>query len=305
MSEPKIKVIGVGGSGCNTVSRMTKDTLKGVELIAVNTDAQILKTISAPKKVLIGEKATGGLGTGMDVNLGKKAVLESKEKIKELVKGADMVFITAGLGGGTGSPAAPIVAEITKDLGILTIGAFTLPFSFEGAQRKRIANSALKKLKGKVDTLLVIPNDKLLKLIDKETSVADAFSICDQVLKDAVEGVTNLIIVPGIINVDFADIKTIMKNSGRALFGTGRGEGKNRAVVAAKQAINSSLVNFSIKKAKGILFNVTGKNISLSEVEKAAEVITRKADSNAEVIFGMVQDSKFKKGELKILFLLW
>ncbi len=296
----KIKVVGVGGSGTNTVSRMAKCLIRGVDLIAVNTDAQSLRFCKAQKKVLIGENITKGRGAGMDVSLGEKAAKESKGKIEELLKEADMVFIACGLGGGTASPAAPIIAEVVKNLGILTIAVVTKPFSFEGAQRKRIANSALKNLKDKVDTLLVISNDKLLKLVNEKTKVSDAFWICDEILREAVQGITDLILVPGIINVDFADIKTIMKNSGRALFGVGRAKGEKRATEAALSAINSPLLDFSITGAKAVLFNVSGPDLTLSEIVEASEVITKNLNSQAQIIFGAVQDRKLKKGEIKI-----
>jgi len=295
-----IKVVGVGGSGTNTVSRMAKCLIRGVDLIAVNTDAQSLRFCKVKKKVLIGENITKGRGAGMDVSLGEKAVKESKGKIEELLREADMVFVACGLGGGTASPAAPIIAEVVKSLGILTIAVVTKPFSFEGAQRKRIANSALKNLKDKVDTLLVISNDKLLKLVNEKTKVSDAFWICDEILREAVQGITDLILVPGIINVDFADIKTIMKNSGRALFGVGRAKGEKRATEAALSAINSPLLDFSITGAKAALFNISGSDLTLSEIAEAAEVITKNLNSQAQIIFGAVQDKKLKGGEIKI-----
>ncbi len=300
MAKPKIKVLGIGGSGCNTVSRMAKDRLKGVELIALNTDAQVLDSCSVRKKILIGRNITGGLGAGMDVSLGEKAAQESKNRIKDVLKGADMVFITSGMGGGTGSPTAPVVAGIAKNLGILTVATVTTPFSFEGAQRKKVATEALKKLKGKVDTLLIIPNDKLLSQIDEETTVSEAFLTCDDVLRQAVQGITDLVAVPGIINVDFSDVKTIMKNSGRALFGIGTAKGEERAIKAAKRAINSPLLDFSIEGAGGILFNVSGKNISLAEIREAAELITEQADKKAEIIFGAIEKRSLKKNEIKI-----
>ncbi len=296
----KIKVIGIGGSGSNTVSRMVKCHVQGVELIAINTDVQSLRSCKAPKKILIGEKITKGLGTGMDVALGEKAAQESKKEIREVLKGADMVFITSGLGGGTGSPVSPIVAEIAKSLGILTIAVVTKPFSFEGAHRKRIANLALKNFKEKVDTLLVIPNDKLLKLVNERTKVSDAFWICDEVLREAVQGITDLILIPGIINVDFADVKTIMKNSGQAFFGVGKAKGESRSITAAISAINSPLLDVSITGAKGVLFNVSAQDLTLFEVTEAAGIITKNVNPRAQIIFGAVQDKKLKKGEIKI-----
>ena len=296
----KIKVIGVGGSGSNTVSRMVKCRVQGIELIAINTDVQALRSCKAPKKILIGEKITKGLGTGMDVSLGEKAAQESKKEIREVLKGADMVFVTSGLGGGTGSPVSPVVAEIAKSLGILTIAVVTKPFSFEGAHRKRIANSALKNFKEKVDTLLVIPNDKLLKLVNEKTKVSDAFWICDEVLREAVQGITDLILIPGIINVDFADVKTIMKNSGQAFFGVGKAKGESRSITAAISAINSPLLDVSITGARGVLFNVSAQDLTLFEVTEAAGIITKNVNPRAQIIFGAVQDKKLKKGEIKI-----
>ncbi len=296
----KIKVVGVGGSGSNTVSRMTKCQIRGVELIAINTDMQTLRVSRASKKVLIGENITKGLGTGMDVVLGEKAANESREKIEEILKGAEMVFITCGLGGGTGSAASPIVAEIARSLGALTVAVVTTPFLFEGSQRRKIANTALEKLKGKVDTLLVVPNDKLLKLITEKTNVSDAFWICDEISREAVEGITDLIFTPGIINVNFADIKTIMQNSGRALFGVGKAKGENRVVEATNLAINSPLLDFSIEGAKSILFSVAGRDLTLFEINEAAKIITKNADSRAQIIFGAIEDKKLKDGEIKI-----
>jgi len=297
---PQIKIIGVGGSGSNTISRMAKFDMQQVELIGVNTDAQALHFCKATKKILIGKNTTRGLGTGMDMNLGKLAAEEDKEEILKNLKGADMIFITCGLGGGTGSGAAPIVAEISKSLGILTIAVVTTPFSFEGEQRKKIAEKAMENLKEKVDSLLIISNDKLLKIIDEKTTVSNAFSICDDVLREAVQGITDLILVPGIINIDFASLASIMKNSGNALFGVGRASGPDRAVQAALAAINSPLLDFSIKGAKGVLFSVFGNDVTLNEISKSAEVITKNVDSKAQIIFGAVKDNTLKKGEMKI-----
>ncbi|MEK7562424.1 MAG: cell division protein FtsZ [Patescibacteria group bacterium] len=297
---PQIKVIGVGGSGSNTVSRMAKFDIQGVELIAVNTDAQALHFCKAKLKILIGKEITKGLGTGMDINLGKMAAEENKEELSKAIKGADMVFITCGLGGGTGSGAAPIIAEIAKDFDVLTIAVVTTPFSFEGAQRKKIADTALENFKNKVDSLLVISNDKLLKIIDEKTTVANAFYICDEVLKEAVQGITDLILAPGIINIDFASVLSIMKNSGHALFGVGKAFGENRAIEAANKAINSPLLDFSIKGSKGVLFNASGQDITLNEIQEAAKVITKNVDPKAQIIFGAVKDNTLKKGEIKI-----
>ena len=297
---PQIKVIGVGGSGSNTVSRMAKFDIAEVELIAVNTDAQALHFCRAEKKILIGKEITKGLGTGMDVNLGRQAAEESKEELSEIIKGSDMVFITGGMGGGTGSSAAPIIAELSKGLGILTIIVVTTPFSFEGSQRKEVADKALENLKGRVDSLLVIPNDNLLKIIDEKTTVANTFSMCDEVLREAVQGVTDLILVPGIINIDFASVVSVMKNSGHALFGVGRAQGENRAVIAAEAAINSPLLDFSIKGAKGVLFSVSGNDVTLNEIQEAAKIITKNVDPKAQIIFGAVKDNSLRKGEIKI-----
>jgi len=304
--QPKIKVIGVGGSGSNTISRIAKfqkplDAGKQeVELLAMNTDAQALHFSRADKKILLGKDITQGLGTGMDAGLGKKAAEEARQEISENIKGADMIFITCGLGGGTGSGASPVVAEISKELGILTIGVVTLPFSFEGAERKKIAEGSLKNLKEKVDSLLVISNDKLLKVINEKTTVSDAFLMCDDILREAVQSITNTILVPGIINIDFASVISIMKNSGQALFGVGRASGENRATHAAELAISSPLLDFSIKGAKGVLFSVSGNDVSLTEIKEAARIITENVDSGAQIIFGAVKDNDLKKGEIKI-----
>ena len=292
--------MGVGGSGSNTVSRMVKFQMQEVELLAVNTDAQALYFSNADKKLLIGKALTNGLGTGMDADLGKKSAEESKQEILENFKGSDMVFVTCGLGGGTGSGASPIIAEISKSLGILTIAVVTTPFSFEGLERKKIAEQALENLKGKVDSLLVISNDKLLKIIDEKTTVSNAFSICDDILREAVQSITDLILVPGIINIDFASVLSIMKDSGHTLFGAGRASGANRAVRAAETAINSPLLDFSIKGAKGVLFLAAGNDVTLNEIQEAAKVITKNVDSRAQIIFGAVKDNNLKKGEIKI-----
>ena len=296
----KIKVLGVGGSGSNTVSRIAKFNTKDVELVAINTDAQALHFCKVPKKILIGKNITKGLGAGMDTSLGKLAAEENKEEIKEALMGSDMVFITCGLGGGTGSGAAPIISDIAKSLGILTVAVVTTPFSFEGEQRQQISKKAIENLKGKVDSLLIISNDNLLKIIDETTTVSNAFEICDDVLRQAVQGITDLILTPGIINVDFASVVSVMKNSGQALFGTGKAEVENRAVEAATKAISSPLLDFSIKGSRGILFNASGNDISLNEIKAAAKVITENVDPGAQIIFGAVKDATLKKGEIKI-----
>lgn len=297
---PKIRVVGVGGSGSNTIARIAKFDVRGVELMAVNTDAQALHFCKVPKKILIGSKVTRGLGAGMDAQVGRAAAEENIAELQEAIKGADMVFVTCGLGGGTGSGAAPVIAEISKNLGILTVAVLTTPFSFEGEQRQKIAKTAIEDLKGKVDSLLIISNDKLLKVIDEKTTVSGAFELCDDVLRQAVQGITDLILAPGIISIDFASVVSIMKNSGQALFGTGKAIGENRAIQAATQAINSPLLDFSIKGSKGILFNASGQDVTLNEIQAAAKVITEHVDTKAQIIFGAVKDSTLKKGEIKI-----
>jgi cell division protein FtsZ len=297
---PQIKVIGVGGSGSNTITRMEKCSIYGIELVCVNTDAQALHFCKANKKILIGKNVTKGLGTGMDVSLGKKAAEESREELKEIITGSDIVFITCGFGGGTGSGATAVISEIAKELGILTIVVVTTPFSFEGSQRKKVAEDALKNIKGKADSIILISNDNLLKIINEKTTVQNAFLICDQTLMEAVQGIASLILNQGLINIDFASIVSILKNSGRALFGVGRSSGKNRTVDAANEAINSPLLDFSIKGSKGILFSVSGQDVTLNEIQEAAKVITKNADPKAQIIFGAVKDSTLKKGEIKI-----
>ncbi|PIP25121.1 MAG: cell division protein FtsZ [Candidatus Nealsonbacteria bacterium CG23_combo_of_CG06-09_8_20_14_all_36_12] len=297
----KIKVIGVGGSGSSAVSRMMRCKLQGVDLIAINTDAQDLHHKKANLKLQIGKTVTGGLGAGMNPELGRAAAEENRGEISEILNGADMIFITCGLGGGTGSGASPIVAEEAKKQGALTIAVVTKPFSFEGTQRTQIAEDGLFSLKDRVDALLIIPNDKLLGIIDSKTSLLSAFWICDEVLRQAVQGISDLIVLPGIINVDFADIKSIMENSGSALMGVGRARGKNRAVEAAQAAINSPLLDISIEGARGVLFNVSGReDMTLAEINEAAKVITEVVDPDAKVIFGAVQDERLRKRELKV-----
>ncbi|MCX6760522.1 MAG: cell division protein FtsZ [Candidatus Nealsonbacteria bacterium] len=299
--ETKIKVIGVGGSGSNAVNRMARSKIKGVELIVVNTDAQDLAKARADLKIRIGKKTTQGLGSGMDPETGRKSAIENRQEIIDALKGADMVFITCGLGGGTGSGAVPVIAEIAKELGILTLAVITTPFSFEGRVREKIAVDAYKKLKEKVDTLISISNNKLLSTLDPSISLLDAFWACDDVLRQAVQGISDLILLPGIINVDFADVKAIMANAGSALFGVGKAQGEKRAERAALAAINSPLLDVSPKGAKGLLFNISGgKDISLSEIDEVAKVITREINPGAKVIFGAVQDEKLQKGEIKV-----
>ncbi len=296
----KIKVVGVGGSGGSAINRMVRSRIKGVEFLAINTDVQALHHSQANTKLHIGKTTTRGLGTGMDPELGEKAAEESQNDIRDLLKEADMVFVTCGLGGGTGTGAAPIVANIAREAGALTVAVVTKPFSFEGAQRREIAERGLNSLKDKVDAIVTIPNDRLLQIIDKKTSLLEAFKICDEVLKQGVQGIAELITVPGLINVDFADVKTIMKETGSALMGIGQGSGDNRAVEAAKAAIASPLLEVSIEGAKGILFTVVGgPSLGMHEVNEAAKIITQSADPGAKVIFGAVIDEEMKD-EVKV-----
>jgi cell division protein FtsZ len=296
----KIKVVGVGGSGGSAINRMMRSKIRGIDFVAINTDAQALHHNAAPHKIHIGKTTTRGLGAGMDPDLGRKAAEENADEIHDNLKGSDMVFITCGLGGGTGTGAAPIVAEIAKDVGALTVGVVTKPFSFEGAQRRQIAEQGFVELRDKVDTIITIPNDRLLQIIDKKTSLLDAFDTVDDVLRQGVQGIAELITVPGLINVDFADVKAIMENQGSALMGIGQAAGENRAVDAAKAAIDSPLLELSIEGAKGILFTVTGgENLGMHEVNEAARVITGSADGNAKIIFGAVVDPELKD-EVKI-----
>lgn len=296
----KIKVLGVGGSGGSAINRMIRSKIRGVEFIAINTDAQALNSNAATRKVHIGRATTKGLGAGMDPELGAQAAEESEENIREAIDEADMIFITCGLGGGTGTGAAPIVADIAREAGALTIAVVTKPFSFEGAQRRNIAERGLDNLIDKVDTIITIPNDRLLQVIDKKTSLLDAFAIVDEVLHQGVQGISEIITIPGLVNVDFADVKAIMKDAGSALMGIGRSSGENRAVEAARAAIDSPLLDLSIKGAKGVLFTITGgSDLSMHEVNEAAEVITSSIDQNAKVIFGAVIDESLGD-EIKI-----
>jgi len=298
--QPIIKIVGIGGSGSNTISRMGKLQLDGIELVAINTDSQALHYSRADKKILIGQDITRGLGTGMNADLGRQSAEESRVDILESLNGADMVFITCGLGGGTGSGAAPIVAGLAKELNILTIAVVTTPFFFEGLERRKIAEKAIENFKGNVDSLLIISNDRMIKIIDEKTTVSNAFLICDEVLEQAVKGITDLILAPGIINIDFPSIISILKSSGRAMFGTGRAIGENRAVLAAEKAIASPLLDFSMQGAKGVLFSVSGNDITLNEIKLAANVVTKNADSKAQIVFGAVRDKTLLKGEIKV-----
>jgi cell division protein FtsZ len=282
-----IRVIGVGGGGSNAVNRMIRAEMMGVEFIACNTDAQALLQSDAPHKIRIGDKVTRGLGAGGDASIGQRAAEEDRDKIADAIVDSDMVFITAGLGGGTGSGAAPVVAELAKDTGALTIGVVTKPFSFEGSRRKLVAEKASEELKAKVDTLITIPNDRLRDVVQKNTSIVDAFRIVDDVLRQGVAGISDIITVPGLINLDFADVRAIMKDAGSALMGIGRATGENRALEAARQAVASPLLETNIAGAQGILFNITGSsNLTLWEVTEAAEEIRAAADPEANIIFG-------------------
>ncbi len=296
----KIKVVGIGGSGGSVINRMVDSGISGVEFISINTDVQALHYNKASKKLHIGKSITRGLGAGMNPELGKQSAEESQNEIRDTLKDTDMVFVTCGMGGGTGTGAAPIIAEIARDLGALTVAVVTKPFSFEGAQRKNIAERGLSELTDKVDTVITIPNDKILQVVDKKTSLLDAFMVVDDVLRQGVAGIAELITVPGLINVDFADVKAVMANAGSALMGIGQASGENKAIEAAKTAINSPLLEMSIEGARGILFTITGgSNLSMIEVNEAAKVITSSADDDAKVIFGAVINEKLKD-EIKV-----
>ncbi len=289
-----IKVIGVGGGGNNAVNRMIAGGLQGVEFLAVNTDAQALLLSQAPNRIQIGGKLTKGLGAGANPEIGEKAAQESRDELLKALKGADMVFVTAGMGGGTGTGAAPIVAECAKEIGALTVGVVTKPFAFEGRRRQSQAEQGIAKLKEKVDTLITIPNDRLMQVVSKNTPIVEAFRIADDVLRQGVQGISDLIAVPGLINLDFADVKTIMLEQGSALMGIGTGTGDNRAMMAAEAAIRSPLLETSIEGAKGVLLNITGgTSLGLHEVNEAAEIISRAADPEANIIFGAVINEKF------------
>ena len=291
-----IKVIGVGGAGNNAVNRMVDSGIKGVEFIAVNTDRQALVTSKAASKIQIGEKITRGLGAGANPDIGAQAAEESKAEITDALRGADMVFVTAGMGGGTGTGAAPIVAQCAKEMGILTIGVVTKPFTFEGKKRLSQAERGIESLKGNVDTLVVIPNDKLLQVIDRKTSIVEAFKMADDVLRQGVQGISDLIAIPGLVNLDFADVKTIMLNTGMAHMGIGRASGENRAEDAAKQAVQSPMLETSIEGARGVIINITGgNNLGLHEVNTAAELIQRSVDPEANIIFGAVIDESLEE----------
>ena len=297
----RIMVIGIGGSGKNAINHMINSKVKGVSFICMNTDTQDLHHSLAEKKIHIGKNLTKGLGAGMNPEVGKKAAEETKSEIQDVIKGADMIFIACGMGGGTGTGAAPIVARAAKEQGILTVAVVTKPFFFEGNHRMKIAEKGIEDLAKEVDAIIIIPNDKLIQLADKTTNFKDAFASCDNVLRQAVEGISDLITTPGIINVDFADIRAVMSDAGSALMGIGLASGDGRAPKAALQAINSPLLEISINGAKGVLFAISGgDDITIHEIQEAAKIITESIDKDAKVIFGTIRDEKLKKGELKV-----
>lgn len=297
----RIKVIGVGGGGTNAINHMIDAKITGVEFIAVNTDTQDLHHSDASKKIHIGKNLTKGLGSGMNPEIGQAAAEETKAEIQEAIKGADMVFVAAGMGGGTGTGASPIVARISKEQGILTIGVVTKPFGFEGDQRRRIADAGIEELEKEVDALITIPNDRLLSIAGDDMSFKDAFSISDDILKQAVEGISELITTPGIINIDYADIRTTLSDTGAAFMGIGRASGENRGKDAALEAINSPLLDIAIDGAKGVLFAISGgDDLTMNEVNEIASIITESIDPTARVIFGTIRDNKLKKNEIKV-----
>ena len=297
----RIRVVGVGGSGGNTINHMVDTHVQGVDFIAVNTDSQDLHKSKAKKKIHIGKTLTRGLGTGMNPDMGKQAAEETREEIQDAIKGSDMVFVTCGMGGGTGTGAAPVVAKIARELGALTVGVVTRPFVFEGAQRSRLAEQGIGELRKAVDALIMIPNDKLLAIVNRDTGVKNAFAMCDDILKQAVEGISDLITTTGIINVDFADVRTIMQNAGSALMGIGIAMGEKRAENAARAAINSPLLDVSIHGARGVLFSIAGgDDLGMLEIQDAANVITEAIDPDAKVIFGAVTDETLKKGQVRV-----
>ncbi|MFA6428846.1 MAG: cell division protein FtsZ [Candidatus Buchananbacteria bacterium] len=296
----KIKVVGVGGSGSSAVNRMVQAKIRGVEFLVVNTDVQALHSALAPVKIHIGKTTTRGLGAGMNPEMGRQSAEENQNELRESLKGADMVFITCGMGGGTGTGAAPLVASLAKEAGALTVAVVTKPFTFEGAQRMQIAEKGLQELMEQVDAIVTIPNDRLLQIVDKKTPLTEAFKICDEILRQGVQGISELITMPGLINVDFADVAAIMQGAGTALMGIGRAKGDNRALEAAKAAVASPLLEISIDGAKGILFTIAGSSdMSMHEVNEAARIITENADGGAKIIFGAVIDESLKD-EMKI-----
>ncbi len=297
----RIKVIGAGGSGCNAVNHMINSKVKGVDFIVVNTDAQDLHHSPAKHKVHIGKSLTRGLGSGMDSSIGKQAAEEQLEDIQDALTGADMVFITCGLGGGTGTGSAPVIAKAARESGALTVAIVTLPFGFEGKRRREVADAGLLELREVVDSIIVVANDKILETVEKNTGLKEAFATCDDILRHAVEGISDLITKQGVINVDFADIRTVMESAGSALMGIGEASGENRATQAAKEAINSPLLDVSIDGATGVLFAISGNDdLGMHEIQEAADEITKAADPNAKIIFGSILDETLKKGVVKI-----
>lgn len=304
MSPAKIKVVGVGGGGGNAVSRMCEDFMRGVEFVAINTDAQDLDCCLAKSKIHIGKSLTRGLGTGMNPDLGKQAAEENRSEIAAALEGSDIVFITAGLGGGTGTGAAPIVSEVAKQIGALTIAVVTKPFAFEGSQRMRLAQEGLLKLKDKVDALIVVPNDRIFSVIEKDTSILKAFQAIDDVLRNAVQGIVDVIVMPGMINLDFSDLRVIIQDAGMAIIGVGSGTGTERASIAVNQAINSPLLEASIDGAKGVLFGIFGgRDMKMNEVNEVARLIAEAADPSAKIIFGAYHDRRLKDRELKVVLI--
>lgn len=300
-SAARIRVVGIGGSGKNAVNHMVNSKVKGVDFVVVNTDAQDLQQSSARTKIHIGKNLTRGLGAGMNPAVGKRAAEETQSEMQDVLRGSDMVFITCGMGGGTGTGAAPVVAKIAKDSGALTVAVVTKPFSFEGQQRMRLAEQGLEELRKEVDAMIVIPNDRLLAVVDRDTTVKSAFTMCDEVLRQAVEGVSELITTPGNINLDFADIKAVMEDAGSALMGVGIAVGEKRAEEAARAAINSPLLDISINGAKGVLLSIAGgEDLGLLEVQAAAQIVTESIDKNAKVIFGTSKDERLRKGEIRV-----
>lgn len=297
----KIKVIGVGGSGSNTIVRMKKWRMPGVELIAVNTDVQDLRAKSADRKIQIGRKVTGGLGAGMDPEMGRAAAEESRAELEKMLRGADMVFIACGLGGGSGTGASPVLAELAQSMNILTVAAVTTPFSFEGEPRSRVARAGLEKLRSHVDTLLVVPNDKLLDLVDEKTSLLNAFALCDQALHNAIQGITDLIVSSGDINVDFAALRSVIRKAGPALFGIGEARGKNRAVNAIKSALDSPMLDFSMEGARAALLNIASRgDLTLAEVEAITHRVRQSIEPAASLVFGTSLDKELKSGTIRV-----
>jgi cell division protein FtsZ len=300
----KIKVIGIGGGGGNALTRMSRDPLRGVEFVAINTDLQDLENCEARKKIHIGKTITRGFGAGMNPELGQQSAEENRDEIEAVLQGTDMVFLTAGLGGGTGTGATPVIADIARDMGILTVAVVTKPFSFEGSVRTRLAEEGLAKLKDRVDTLLVIPNDRIFNIIDVNTPVLKAFDKIDEILKNSVRGIADMIAASGLVNVDFADVSAVMKDAGLAVVGVGVAKGKDRAVKAVNEAISSPLLDISIDGARGVLFSIAGgRDLKMSEINEAARMITENVDTGAKIIFGAHHDRRLKKGDFKIILI--